>query len=45
MDVELVLWETAKIDIYKDVLKYSDIHVNWKPVKSMIFRGFVHMHW
>ena len=28
MDVELVPLETANIGIYKDVLKYSDIHNN-----------------
>ena len=27
MDVELVPWETAKIGIYKDMLKYTDIHI------------------
>ena len=27
MDVELVLRETPFIGIYKDVLKYSDIHI------------------
>ena len=26
MDVELVPWETANIGIYKDMLKYTDIH-------------------
>ena len=26
MDVELVPWETAKIGIYKGMLKYTDIH-------------------
>ena len=43
MDVELVPLETAKIGIYKDVLKYSDIHIrfwNCKPMKSIMFRGF-----
>ena len=29
MDVELVPLETAKIGIYKDVLKYSDIHIRF----------------
>ena len=29
MDVELVPWETAKIGIYKDVLKYRDIHIRF----------------
>ena len=29
MDTELVPLETAKISIYKDVLKYSDIHIRF----------------
>jgi len=29
MDMELVPWESAKIGIYKDVLKYSDIHIRF----------------
>ena len=30
MDVELVPWETAKIGIYKGMLKYADIHKRLK---------------
>jgi len=29
MDVELVPWETAKIGIYKDVLKYCGDKSSW----------------
>ena len=29
MDMELVPWDTAKIGIYKDVLKYCDIRIRF----------------
>ena len=30
MDVELVPWETAKIDVYKNVSKYRDIYIKFR---------------
>ena len=33
MDVELVPLETAKIGIYKDMLKYSDIRIRFDALR------------
>ena len=41
MDVELVPWETAKIGIYKGMLKYADIHKRFETASLWNWTGCV----
>ena len=48
MDMELVLWDTARIEIYMGVLKYCDIHVRFgteTPWNQSRFVVLACMHW
>ena len=41
IDVELVPWETAKIGIYKGMLKYTDIHETFETASLWNWARYV----